>query len=146
MLSPQTQAKTSEVNCLAAVIHYESNGESIKGKAAVAQVVMNRKNNPNFPNTICGVIKQRFQFSWYNKPTDSVRKLLKGSTEHLKVEDKQSYFESKQIALKAFYGVPEYNPKLENSLYFVHKSINSEEQPWLKKLKLKAKIGSHKFY
>ena len=146
MLSSNTYARESEINCYAAAIHLESRGESTKGKEAVAQVIMNRKEHPSFPNTICKVVKQRGQFSWYNRPTLSVRNLLKGSTLHLKPLDSQAYQEARQIAKKAFYGLPEYNPKLETSLYFVHTSVTPKQQPWLKNLRLKAKIGSHKFY
>lgn len=146
MLSPQTQAKNSEIDCLTTAIFFESRSESTKGKEAVAQVILNRKEHPSFPDTICKVVKQRGQFSWYNRPTQSVRNLLKGSTKHLKPLDLQAYQEAKLIAQKAFYGLPEYNPKLENSLYFVHRDITPKQQPWLKNLRLKAKIGNHKFY
>jgi spore germination cell wall hydrolase CwlJ-like protein len=45
-------------------LHHEARGENSKGMVAVANVVMNRANHPNFPQTVCGVIYERFQFSW----------------------------------------------------------------------------------
>jgi len=48
----------SELLCLTEAIYYEAGNQSTAGKMAVASVIMNRKNNKNFPNTICGVIKQ----------------------------------------------------------------------------------------
>ena len=53
--------------CLAIAIWYESNGESRKGQESVAEVILNRVSSDHFPNTICGVIKQNGQFSFYNK-------------------------------------------------------------------------------
>lgn len=59
-----------EQKCLAQGIYFEARGESVKGQAAVAQVILNRVRNPHYPNTICGVVYQnenmrnRCQFSF----------------------------------------------------------------------------------
>ena len=53
----------AQLNCLARVILYEAGNQSRAGQLAVAQVVMNRVRSPRFPNTICGVVMQRGQFS-----------------------------------------------------------------------------------
>ena len=50
--------------CLAAVVFYEARAEPIQGQQAVLEVVHNRKNHKDFPNTYCGVVKQKSQFSW----------------------------------------------------------------------------------
>jgi spore germination cell wall hydrolase CwlJ-like protein len=47
-----------EQQCLATGIYFESRGESVKGQAAVAQVILNRVRNPAYPKTICGVVYQ----------------------------------------------------------------------------------------
>jgi spore germination cell wall hydrolase CwlJ-like protein len=44
--------------CLAEAIYFESRGESERGQAAVAQVVLNRVKNPAYPDTICEVVYQ----------------------------------------------------------------------------------------
>ncbi|MDP4181088.1 MAG: stalk domain-containing protein [Bacillota bacterium] len=44
---------------LARIIHVEGKGLSINAKVAIANVVLNRKNNPAYPNTIKGVIFQK---------------------------------------------------------------------------------------
>jgi spore germination cell wall hydrolase CwlJ-like protein len=54
---------SSELDCLAKVVLYEAGSEPRAGQLAVAQVVMNRVRSPRFPNSICGVIYQRGQFS-----------------------------------------------------------------------------------
>jgi spore germination cell wall hydrolase CwlJ-like protein len=50
--------RRGELECLADAIYYEARGESPRGQAAVAQVVMNRVRHPAFPDTVCGVVFQ----------------------------------------------------------------------------------------
>lgn len=47
-----------DLECLTQAIYYEARGESPKGQAAVAQVVMNRVKHPAFPKTVCAVVYQ----------------------------------------------------------------------------------------
>jgi hypothetical protein len=47
-----------ELECLTQAVYFEARGESARGQQAVATVVMNRVKNPNFPNTVCGVVYQ----------------------------------------------------------------------------------------
>ncbi len=44
---------------LSRIINAEAGGESMEGKIAVGNVVINRKNSPSYPNTIYGVIFDR---------------------------------------------------------------------------------------
>ena len=48
----------AEWRCLAEALYFEARGESVKGQFAVAEVIMNRVDNANFPDTVCGVINQ----------------------------------------------------------------------------------------
>lgn len=52
--------------CLSLTIYHEARGENIYGQLAVAQVVMNRVESPRYPDTVCGVVTQRKQFSFLN--------------------------------------------------------------------------------
>ena len=49
------------VDCLADAIYYEAAFEPADGQRAVAQVIVNRVRDPNFPNTVCGVVYQGWQ-------------------------------------------------------------------------------------
>ena len=78
-LTPDLNANTAEeeIRCLAENIYFEARNQSVPGQIAVALVVLNRVEHPNFPDTICGVVKQTkyypsgridlhsCQFSWY---------------------------------------------------------------------------------
>jgi spore germination cell wall hydrolase CwlJ-like protein len=54
----------AELNCLAIGVYYESKGEPLEGQLAVAEVILNRTESGRFPRTVCGVLKQRGQFSF----------------------------------------------------------------------------------
>lgn len=54
----------AELNCLAIGVYYESKGEPLEGQLAVAEVILNRARSGRFPQTVCGVLKQRGQFSF----------------------------------------------------------------------------------
>jgi spore germination cell wall hydrolase CwlJ-like protein len=51
--------------CLSMNVYWEARDQSIAGQVAVAQVTMNRVHSPNFPDSVCGVVYQHKQFSWY---------------------------------------------------------------------------------
>jgi spore germination cell wall hydrolase CwlJ-like protein len=54
----------SELHCLAGAIYFESKGEPLAGQLAVAEVIINRAKSGRYPSTLCGVVKQRGQFSF----------------------------------------------------------------------------------
>ncbi len=44
------------LRCLTQAIYYEAALEPTNGQEAVAQVILNRVRDPNYPNTVCGVV------------------------------------------------------------------------------------------
>lgn len=56
-----------ELSCLSLTVYHEARGESERGQRMVASVVMNRVRSPKFPNTVCGVVFQKSQFSYLRK-------------------------------------------------------------------------------
>jgi len=59
VFDPRTDAdRRRAVRCLTQAIYYEAGLESDAGQAAVAQVVLNRVRDPNYPTSICGVVYQ----------------------------------------------------------------------------------------
>lgn len=53
----------ADINLLARLIYGEARGESYVGQVAVGAVVMNRIRSSSFPNTMSGVIYQRYAFT-----------------------------------------------------------------------------------
>lgn len=68
----------SDLDLLARVVRAEAQGEPYDGQVAVAAVILNRVNHPEFPNTIPGVVYEPLAFSVVtngevNKPPDERR-------------------------------------------------------------------------
>lgn len=109
---------------LAQIINAEAKGEPYNGKVAVGNVVMNRVNHPDFPDTIKGVIFQKGQFSpvtsgsIYNKPSDE------------SIKAAEEVLNGKQIVG-------------EQALYFYNPDISTSD--WIFSRKTIMDIGNHRF-
>ncbi len=44
--------------CLAEALYFEARGETVKGQFAVAEVILNRVDSPQFPDSVCAVVNQ----------------------------------------------------------------------------------------
>lgn len=108
---------SAAVLCLSSVIYWEARGEPLQGQIAVAQVVLNRVKSKQYPNTVCKVVKQKKQFSWY--PKGRMRN------------------DKRKLATEILLGRHP-NP-VGNSLYFSSNGVN-----WGKPLAYK--IGRHSFF
>ncbi len=61
MAQPEPSKKMQndpEFACLKEALYFESRGEDVKGQFAVAEVILNRVDNPAYPKTVCGVVAQ----------------------------------------------------------------------------------------
>ncbi|RSD28759.1 cell wall hydrolase [Mesobacillus subterraneus] len=84
--------KEEEVKLLARLVHAEAKGEPYEGKVAVAEVVLNRVENEQFPDTVKEVIYQKNAFQpvqngAINKPASeeavqAVEEALETETNH----------------------------------------------------------------
>ena len=126
-----------QLKCMADNIYYEAAMEPAEGKLAVAQVVMNRTESPDFPKDICQVIYQRNSF--YQTVVCQFTWLCDGSVGRRPVQPQQ-YAESmeaaKKVLLEGFR-----LPSLKNALYYHADYVNPR---WNKEQV--AKIGRHIFY
>jgi spore germination cell wall hydrolase CwlJ-like protein len=50
--------RSRALDCLAAAVYYEARGEDASGRAAVAQVVLNRTRHGQYPGSVCAVVYQ----------------------------------------------------------------------------------------
>jgi len=58
-LRPATEAdRKRALRCLTQAVYYEAALEPTAGQEGVAQVVLNRVRDPNYPDTVCGVVYQ----------------------------------------------------------------------------------------
>ena len=124
-----------EWKCLADALYFEARGEQIEGQVAVADVIINRKNSSQFPDTICGVVSEgahkrhACQFS-YN--CDGKLELI---------YDKKTYRRIVKLSSMILNGA---FSDVTNGATFFHASEVSPS--WSKKFKKTRKIGRHIFY
>lgn len=131
------EVRERQLQCLAQNIYYEAGSEPFEGKAAVAQVTLNRAASGKFPNDICKVIYQKnvvydkvlCQFSWYCEGKAGIKP--KNSVAY-----QQSMEAAKMVLLEGFR-----LPSLENAIYYHADYVNPK---WGKQQV--AKIGRHIFY
>lgn len=137
----QLTSKTQkEVMCLAENIFFESANEPLSGQVAVAMVTLNRVNNEQFPDTICGVVKQIkyrgvCQFSWYCEG----KKPMKDLTRH----DKVLYNNIINLAVDVYANHDKMNDPSRGALFY---HANYVRPIWRKDLDKVAVIGNHIFY
>ncbi len=62
-------AGSSDLMCEVCNCVHENGNEPPEGRIAVNRVVYTRAVSGHYPESICGVIRQPWQFSWYNKGT-----------------------------------------------------------------------------
>jgi len=59
-----TETPDEETDCLARAVYWEAKGEPYSGQLTVAEVIINRAHSGRFASTVCGVVRQRGQFSF----------------------------------------------------------------------------------
>ena len=133
---PTSQFSARARKCLAEGIYFEARGESKKGQAAVAQVIVNRVKNPVFPNTICGVVyhnKHRRNACQFSFACDGIRD---------RVRSRKSWRIAKRIADDMIDG----REWLREVGSASHYHANYVRPRWARKMKRMTTIGKHIFF
>ncbi|MGG6897315.1 cell wall hydrolase [Rhizobium sp. BR 315] len=133
---PPSVFSSDEQQCLATGIYFEARGESVKGQAAVAQVILNRVRNPAYPKTICGVVYQNED--WHNAcqfsfACDNVKERV-NSPEHWRI--------ARQVAMAVTAGkiwLPEVGSATNYHAVYVRPN-------WAAEMVKVGRIGMHIFY
>ncbi len=135
----------AELQYLTAIIYCEAGNQPQKGKIAVANVVLNRVKNKRYPNTVKGVIYQKYQFS----PTRTKNRKYRGLTNYqvalnkysgkikMSSSEKKQMASCKKAALAALTGT-----KVLSSKYL---SFTAKRAVQRKRVKA-VYIGDHGFY
>jgi len=139
---------SDEIECLSLNIYHEARGSSFADQVAVADVTINRVYHPDYPRSVCGVVKQaklsewhlsqgrkvpiknKCQFSWYcdgksDTPTDS---------------DSWAnavYIATNMLENNSFRGITE---------GATHYHAHYVEPKWAKSFQFVSRIGSHFYY
>jgi len=139
--------EAEQTACMATNIYHEARNESEIGQRAVAFVVLNRVNSPDYPSTVCDVVyeaetrphwktgkpvprRNRCQFSWY----------CDGKSDVIKEKDK--YDQAFDIARDVMRSYGEVFDPTGGSTYYHANYVN----PNWKHLKRVVRIDTHIFY
>ncbi|GAB4359095.1 MAG: hypothetical protein Kow0026_20410 [Oricola sp.] len=133
---PASIFSAEEQTCLATAIYFEARGESRKGQAAVAQVILNRVRNPAFPNTACGVVYQnasqrnRCQFSF---ACDGVKDRIRA---------RNAWNRARKIAMEVTEGAM-FVPEVGSATHYFASYVRPY---WANSMIKMASIGTHQFF
>lgn len=123
--------ETEEQDCLANAVYFEARGEPIEGQLAVAEVVLNRTRSGRYPQTICEVVTQPWQFSFVNA-TGRIPAANRGS---------EAWQRAVAVARIAEAGASRLLPR---DVLWYHADYVSPS--WGRRLARSTKIGLHIFY
>ena len=113
--------------CLATAVYFEARSEPYDGQVAVAEVILNRVHDTHFPDTICGVVKQKHQFSFYSDGKSDIP------------QNTLAFARAKQAAADALLG-----RGLGLTATYYHATYVTPY--WAKKFTREGQIGHHIFY
>lgn len=128
-------AGVKELTCMTEAIIWEAGGESYAGKKAVANVIINRTKSEKFPDTICGVVRQRGQFDYHAIKRKSWPKLTPALQKQ--IED------SVAIAIKATEG--QLVDNTHGATYYLNPKT-ATDTGWVRRLKRTKQIENHVFF
>ncbi len=122
--------------CLAAAVYFEARSEPVDAQLAVAEVIINRANHPDFPSTVCEVVTEHrtpvsrpwaCQFSFY----------CDGKSDQ--PQDAAAWATAQQVASQALSG-----DILGHGAVYYH--TTAVKPVWRHDLTAVGVIGSHIFY
>lgn len=117
-----------DLNCMAEAIYHEARGESTRGQAAVAEVILNRVDSRKFASSVCGVVNQPSQFSYTIGGAKPIR-------------NKSAYLRARDIAKQALSGAP--RVLTGGATYFHTPAVKPS---WSRRFERTVQIGQHIFY
>ncbi len=125
-----SDALSTEMQCLAAAVYFESRGEPLAGQLAVAQVVINRAEDPRFPASYCGVVHQPGQFSFVKQ----------GRMPHIR-RGSAAWTQARAIAQIAHQGL--WPSEADTAIFFHARYVRPG---WSERKQRLAQINTHIFY
>lgn len=122
-----------ELYCLALNIYFEARGETVRGQFAVADVTLNRVEADEFPDTICGVVYQRRQFSWTHQVNNP---------RNPRIREREAWHDAQLYAMEI--AVWEIERGVTDGATFFHATYVRPR--WRLSFEKTARIGAHLFY
>jgi len=121
--------------CLAEALYFEARGESVKGQFAVAEVILNRVDDPSYPDTVCGVVHQgtgrKFQCQ-FTYTCDGAKEVI---------SEPQAFRRVGKVAKLMVDGAP--RDLTRGATHYHTRAVNPR---WARHFPRTASIGVHYFY
>ena len=115
--------------CLSLALYHEARGEKLLGQLMVARVIVNRMVSSRWPSSMCNVITQDRQFSFYrNNKTPKPR-------------DEAAWVKAQELAVKIIN-----NPDTLPYSTADHYHTVNVQPVWRRKLYRIVRVGRHIFY
>jgi len=115
--------------CLSLALYHEARGEPLLGQLMVAKVIVNRMESRRWPSSMCNVITQDRQFSFYRKNNTP------------KPRDEVAWAKAQKLATDIINDPNILPPSTVN-----HYHTPNVHPVWRKGLHMIARIGNHIFY
>lgn len=133
------QLRAMDLRCLAENVFFEARGEPVRGQYAIAEVTMNRRASPHFPDTVCEVV--------HDTRWDRIRRRLVAHFSWTKQiletpEPTGAAWERAKTIAEAVYDNA-YVPIVPDALYYHATSVHPY---WANSKRPIATIGNHIFY
>ncbi len=120
----------SELLCLTEAVYFEGRGEN--NKKAIIDVIMNRTNSKYFPNDICAVINQPYQFSY---TLDKNRE----------VNNEKIWELIRKVVVDTYFD-KDYSDSTRGALYYYNPQKVKTTPSWVASRYFLFKSGGHAFY
>lgn len=127
--------RSRDWQCLTEALYFEARGEEHHGRVAVAEVILNRVDSPQYPDSVCGVVQQgqhrknACQFS-YNCDGKANR-----------IGNRKVFNQLGRVAARMLAGAK--RELTEGALFYHNTSVRPR---WARKMVRTTRIGSHIFY
>ncbi len=139
VVAPQlvTPAPTggAEWQCLTEALYFEARGETRQGMYAVAEVILNRRDSGDYPNSVCGVINQGTGAQYACQFTYTCDGLSDA------VREQGAWNIVGQVAAQMLAGAP--RNLTEGATHYHTRGVNPS---WARRFPRTAAIGAHLFY
>lgn len=116
--------------CLKLNLYHEARGESARGILEVMRVTLARTLSPDFPNTVCKVVRQKNQFEWFGDHINDY-----------KIKDMKSWHHIDNLVESYYNGKLKLD--INSDVLYYH---SGKRTKFFKKLVLAYKIDNHSFY
>ena len=136
----------ADLKCAADNAHYEAASERPLGMYAVTAVVINRSRDSRWPETICGVVYQKNQFSWTKRKGAKLSRLPSEEavvSAASALADSRTPWPTKNCNACGSRVLLDHEDPTKGATHYHTKQVKPS---WSKNMTVTAVIGNHIFY